>query len=196
MRLTLIMLCSATALTLAAAPASPAISYDVDFGIGAGSLQGSITTDGTLGVLSSANLSAWTLTINGMGASDVLTEGNSNFFVGGAKLTADANHIYFDFTHDDTNPAYVLVQRSFGTGGHYACGSNATYALTPCLEGTSAVPVTYNDPSASFGHPAGSTIIASTAAVPEPATWAMMILGLGTVGLAMRRRQPVAVSFA
>ena len=34
------------------------------------------------------------------------------------------------------------------------------------------------------------------APVPEPATWAMMIAGLGAVGYAMRRRRNVAVSFA
>jgi len=33
-------------------------------------------------------------------------------------------------------------------------------------------------------------------AVPEPATWAMMIAGFGAVGLAMRRRRTVAASFA
>ncbi len=35
-----------------------------------------------------------------------------------------------------------------------------------------------------------------TAAVPEPSTWALMILGFGAVGAAMRRRQKVAVRFA
>lgn len=34
-----------------------------------------------------------------------------------------------------------------------------------------------------------------TAAVPEPATWAMMLVGLGMVGAAVRRRQKVAVNF-
>jgi hypothetical protein len=33
-------------------------------------------------------------------------------------------------------------------------------------------------------------------AVPEPATWAMMIAGFGAVGFAMRRRRNVKVSFA
>jgi hypothetical protein len=39
---------------------------------------------------------------------------------------------------------------------------------------------------------------ASAAAVPEPATWAMMILGMGAAGYAMRRRQKVTtrVSYA
>jgi hypothetical protein len=32
--------------------------------------------------------------------------------------------------------------------------------------------------------------------VPEPATWAMMLAGFGTVGYAMRRRRNVTVSFA
>lgn len=32
--------------------------------------------------------------------------------------------------------------------------------------------------------------------VPEPATWAMMILGLGFIGAALRRRQKTAVRFA
>ncbi len=36
----------------------------------------------------------------------------------------------------------------------------------------------------------------SMPAVPEPATWAMMLLGLGIVGSSMRRRRTSAVSFA
>lgn len=36
----------------------------------------------------------------------------------------------------------------------------------------------------------------SSAAVPEPATWAMMLLGFGVVGGAMRRRARTSVSFA
>ncbi|WP_243453831.1 PEPxxWA-CTERM sorting domain-containing protein [Sandaracinobacteroides saxicola] len=38
--------------------------------------------------------------------------------------------------------------------------------------------------------PVGS--VAANAAVPEPATWAMMIAGFGLVGFAARRRNPVA----
>jgi len=38
--------------------------------------------------------------------------------------------------------------------------------------------------------------VATAAAVPEPATWAMMILGMGAIGYTMRRRQSVRVSYA
>lgn len=57
---------------------------------------------------------------------------------------------------------------------------------------------------AEFGHPGGtggsrwSTWIAgiNAAAVPEPATWAMMVLGFGFVGFGMRRTRNVTVSYA
>lgn len=41
-----------------------------------------------------------------------------------------------------------------------------------------------------------SSVDALTAAVPEPATWAMMVLGFTLVGGSLRRRQRVSVSFA
>lgn len=36
--------------------------------------------------------------------------------------------------------------------------------------------------------------IAGTAAVPEPTTWAMLVLGMGLVGVASRRRRPNAIT--
>ena len=35
-----------------------------------------------------------------------------------------------------------------------------------------------------------------TGAVPEPATWAMMIAGFGAMGFALRRRPKVSVTYA
>ena len=45
-----------------------------------------------------------------------------------------------------------------------------------------------NGTISAFG-PATSTQVNAVAAVPEPSTWAMMLLGLGAVGFAMRRRK-------
>jgi hypothetical protein len=51
-----------------------------------------------------------------------------------------------------------------------------------------------------IGNAQGNTIIdnlvATTAAVPEPATWAMMLIGFGAIGTAMRQRKAATVSFA
>lgn len=40
------------------------------------------------------------------------------------------------------------------------------------------------------------TLDSTAAAVPEPATWAMMILGFGLVAMAMRKRQSTTVRYA
>jgi hypothetical protein len=64
---------------------------------------------------------------------------------------------------------------------------------------------TYNGGSFSFfvndlGISAGDSnlalngVIRATAAVPEPATWAMMLLGFGGIGMAMRRRRRPALA--
>ncbi|MBV1691266.1 PEPxxWA-CTERM sorting domain-containing protein [Novosphingobium sp. G106] len=46
------------------------------------------------------------------------------------------------------------------------------------------------------GEKANSAIEIFSNSVPEPSTWAMMILGIGFAGAAMRRRQRVSVSYA
>jgi hypothetical protein len=43
---------------------------------------------------------------------------------------------------------------------------------------------------------ANATVAQVSSAVPEPTTWAMMLVGFGAVGFAMRRKPKVAVSYA
>lgn len=51
--------------------------------------------------------------------------------------------------------------------------------------------------SAKFASPQNSFEVANfRAAVPEPATWALMIMGIGIAGAAMRRRQTVSLKYA
>lgn len=54
------------------------------------------------------------------------------------------------------------------------------------------------DPSwnyfANFGNARFSATFDAQAAVPEPSTWALMILGFGAMGFAMRRRQKITTS--
>ena len=42
----------------------------------------------------------------------------------------------------------------------------------------------------------GSAVGSPVAAVPEPATWAMMLIGFGAIGFSMRRRSPILAQIA
>jgi hypothetical protein len=86
-------------------------------------------------------------------------------------------------------PGTLLDSRTFTTGGFT---SDNDVIATAGLFSTTAV-YTIN-----FGEGANGRVNAGvdvTAAVPEPATWAMMIMGFGLVGGVMRRRS-TKVAFA
>lgn len=55
--------------------------------------------------------------------------------------------------------------------------------------------LTFSDSNDEYWH--GIQVgIGASGAVPEPSTWALLILGFGVVGAAMRRRAKAAISFA
>ena len=88
---------------------------------------------------------------------------------------------------------------SFGSnlGTHYAyegAASLISYGPLTVVEGFEGTPINNSNPLMIYTR---LTTVDATAAVPEPATWAMMIGGFGLVGASMRyRRRKVAVSFA
>ena len=71
-----------------------------------------------------------------------------------------------------------------------------TWALVPpqnILAGFHTITVTANAPTGTGSYSGNINL----AIVPEPATWAMMLLGFGAVGFAMRRRrQPILAQVA
>ena len=89
-----------------------------------------------------------------------------------------------------------------GLGGPYDLieidddGTNEFWRLAnPVTLGASTYTLNINGNNAGAGSLGGSITIRQ--AVPEPATWAMMLLGFGAVGFAMRRRRaPVLAQVA
>ncbi|OHT20169.1 FxDxF family PEP-CTERM protein [Edaphosphingomonas haloaromaticamans] len=69
-------------------------------------------------------------------------------------------------------------------------GNIESWYLDPIFltAGEKVIEITYNVSGASSGSLASYSGILNIAAVPEPATWAMMLVGFGVVGASMRRR--------
>lgn len=124
------------------------------------------------------------------------TAGLFNFSPTGVQLTQGQTYVAFISTYGiANNSGLATVATCLPFGG---CNSNNIPNLGTLIfgnvQGSGLIfnPVVNNSQDATF------SVTIAEAAVPEPATWAMMMAGMGAVGLAMRRRRAVAtrVSYA
>jgi MYXO-CTERM domain-containing protein len=166
--------------------ASP-ITYDVDQSIGSGSVVGTIETDGVTGVLNVSDILSYDLVLTGAGGvTNELTNTNSAFTNFGSDVTATSQAILYDYNAEDAG--YLSVQQNgyLYSGYYYWC--NAAAGDFACAEGASVVPGSYADPSAQYEPRTGvQSIATAVSSAPEPSAWALMIAGLGAIGLLLRR---------
>jgi hypothetical protein len=140
-----------------AGEAKASITYDVSLAIGTGGagIAGTITTDGKNGVIGASDITAWDLTGTGNGGStlhivngpSVVEVGNNtnpfNVNLGTPDLTADANHIYFNFSA--TDGGYLAFQAGtnlFGGQRYIGFGANNN---SDVYQGFSVVPGSVGD---------------------------------------------------
>ena len=181
---------AAVFLTLCAATANAAlITYDVDRTIGDGTVEGTITTDGTLGNgLSVDIMKDWSLTLTVPDLADpnviftaTIDPGNSNLIFGSSVINATETELSFDFDL---------------AGNDYMLFSGGTTELFWCME-TSAGGCNGPDSSEHIGVNAvafysvphtGEIVFATATVVPAPA--AVWLFGSGLIGLVgFARRQ-------
>jgi hypothetical protein len=176
---------AALALVLAYAPVSQAVTFNVNRTIGDGGVTGTIDTDGTLGVLSTANITDWNLTLDdSFGTFNLLgpvSGPNSQLLIIGNSFSATATDLLFNFVSGNSD--LVLFQNpGIGSSMNAWCFANSV-----CGGGSgpheTVIGALFDNKQISplSGLQSVATTVGAQA-VPEPSS--SLGLMLGTVGVA------------
>src|ERR1019366_9663064 len=184
------------------------ITYNVDQTIGAGSVVGTVQTDGTIGGLTTANFTDWNLLLTGLGgATFTLTQGNSvvldgtysSGFVlataGNSDVTAATSSLLFNFSATDHGFFGIQQGAVVFSGEEYWC--NAASGNGACYSpGASVAPVSNVDASFQVEARTGNEVIGTVNATPLPSTWLMLLSGFVGLGFFAYRGTKKAAALA
>lgn len=179
----------AVALALPAVASQAAIVYSVHRTIGDATLTGFIETDGTIGAISPANFTDYSLTLLApdinSGATSTITYGSNPFYLTEALLSATATDLLFDhtgasgllFAYTSSGDFWCLAGGGVGDTGCFAQGEIMGYSDT----GGGSAYVAARTGMTAFG--------TTTTAVPAPATLALALAALGLMALRGRKAE-------
>lgn len=178
-------------LLLAPALAHGTLIYDVSRTIGAGSVTGFITTDGTLGVLSDPNIVDFSLTIaapNFARGPVTLSFPSNPFQISGTAFTATLDALSFDFSANDLSS---VVFAETGSSGAFWCLSVVDLCSVLSAGGTSEETIAdypVGNLQSVLGLVGTQIIATRRVQVPEPTTLTLLAAGALALALVRRRR--------
>jgi hypothetical protein len=162
------------------------ITYAVNQTVGIGSVVGSITTNGTIGTLTRSEITGWALTLNDGTNSLAVSSASPTAitqapFPPSTDLTATLTNLLFNFSSTDSGFLILGLPTVPGGGGEVtweASGSINSHIHIFDIDGDGIFLTT---PTL-----VGNQVIASvSAAVPEPSTISLMLIGIGLVFLSL-----------
>jgi hypothetical protein len=152
-------------------------------------VNGSITTDGTIGVLAASNILSWNLDLIDRlnAANDVdLTNINSTIITfNGTSLTATATGLFFNYSK--VGEFGIQENGFFFSGEHYFCFSTGS---ADCLAGETITPNdVFTDGVVATGsaQPIGTQPL-NQSTTPEPSSYAALIVALLGVCVGVKRK--------
>ena len=183
-----------------AAPNDPTTSFIVSGNIFSGPISATIGHSG-IAAGSFTDIFQFTIPQNGFGSGSITTSVNFSDFLGATDLDITSvivnGLVAFETlttaSNDPTNPipgvgTPCTVENAPGS----TCGANETFSRNdvPILAGVLNT-ITVTGVSRGQGS-YGGNLTFTPAAVPEPATWAMMLFGFAGIGWQLRRRRSQA----
>jgi len=164
------------------------ITYNVNQTVGAGSVTGTITTDGNSGTLGSGDITGFNITVSNGSSMIQLTSPTDAATVFGSGLSATSTGLFLDYTQ---NSGLLIEGVNTPTTGNntFVCWEGGTLN---CTNGPTGIDICVD---CSNGSNAGAVIldqsgvqeIASTTLTPEPSSLLLVGLGAGVLGYGRRK---------